>query len=148
MDLAQLDASEAATLMDSLQSEQELGWNTLMTDDESTMNAQQSHASSGQYRTAPQPTRPGAVRVDGPDSDRPAPVRARSQASVVRADAVDDAEVVVYASSVSPDERVKMRRRMVIMGIVAILVIIGVAFGVSAASSTSCSPRLMRRRYL
>jgi hypothetical protein len=49
---------------------------------------------------------------------------------------VDDAEVVIYASSVSPDERVKMRRRMVIMGIVAILVIIGVAFGVLATSKS------------
>jgi hypothetical protein len=127
MDLAQLDASEAATLMDSLQNEQELA------DDESAMNDQQSHASSGLYRTAPQPARPGAFRVDGPDSDRPAPVRARSQASVVRADAVDDAEVVIHATFVSPDERVKMRRRMVIMGIVAILVIIGVAVGVRKA---------------
>jgi hypothetical protein len=133
MGLAQLDASEVAMLMDSLQSEQGLGRNTLMTDNESTMNAQQSHASSGQHQTATQSTMPGAVRVDGPDSDSPAPVRARSQASVVRANAVDNAEVIIYASPVSPDERVKMRRRMVIMGIVAILVIIGVAFGVSAA---------------
>jgi Leucine-rich repeat (LRR) protein len=46
---------------------------------------------------------------------------------------VDDAEVVIHAIFVSPDERVKMRRRMVIMGIVAILVIIGVAVGVRKA---------------
>ncbi len=46
---------------------------------------------------APQATRPGAVAVNSPDLDRPAPVRPiRSQASVVQADAVDDAEVVWY----------------------------------------------------
>ena len=75
-------------------------------------------------RAAPTQLQPGAYAVEGPDPGMPmrarrlenqkSTARPENQASIVRADAVDDAELVVYASSVSPDERVKMRRRMIV----------------------------------
>lgn len=98
---------------------------------------------SGIRRTAPRPpeTQPGAFAVEGPDPS--ASVRARrpeNQASIVRANAVDDAELVVYASSVSPDERVKMRRRVIGVGIFALLVIIGLSIGLTFKSAASKPP--------
>lgn len=91
---------------------------------------------SGPRRAAPHQSQPGAFAVEGPDPGVSLQVRRpENQASIVRANAVDDAKLVVYASSVSPDERVKMRRRIMIgAGVVALLIIIGLSIGLTFKS--------------
>jgi hypothetical protein len=93
---------------------------------------------SGMHRRVPidpQLIGPGAVAVDGPDSERIDTLSnsQENQVNVVTASAVDDAELVVYASSVSPDERIKMRRKMIAIGIIVLFVIVGITIGVMVA---------------
>lgn len=80
----------------------------------------------------PRQVTPGAVAVDGPGSsivEMRAPMPDSHQADIAMADAVDDAELVVYASSVSPDEKMKMRRRMILMGVLALLLVFALVMG-------------------
>lgn len=79
---------------------------------------------------------PGAVAVNGIDGPQsqvlsvlPRTLDENHQTSIAVADAVDNAEVVVFASSVSPDERVKMRRILTATGVFAFLLAIALIVG-------------------
>jgi len=85
-------------------------------------------------RLSPRRIMPGAVSVDGPGLDMPQQLE-EQLTEIAMADAVDNAELVVYASSVNPDERVKMRRRIAALGTFSCLLIFALVFGLSWAGT-------------
>jgi hypothetical protein len=54
-------------------------------------------------------------------------------ADIAEANAIDDAEAVVYATSVNPDRTAKNRRIVVGLGILAVLIIVGLSVGLVAS---------------
>lgn len=83
---------------------------------------------------------PGAVAVAGLDGETPSFQQdveqedIERQDSLAQADMVNDAELVVYARSVAPDETVKMRQRIKAIGgaaMLLVLLVIGLAIGLT-----------------